>query len=151
MQIDRKILLIFGTLTALGSTPAFGDSLPRLGETTAATADSTRTLTLQEAVEIGYRQSPALEAQRIAREAAVARRKAAWGLRLPQLGVAANYTYLADDIKAFDLNAEKDAALGQIGQLPLPIPIPPQIVQAIQGLDLSLTLQKQQFAVVGAS
>lgn len=151
MQIDRKILLIFGTLTALGSTPVFGDSLPRLGEAAAATADSTRTLTLQEAVEIGYRQSPALEAQRIAREAAVARRKAAWGLRLPQLGVAANYTYLADDIKAFDLNAEKDAALGQIGQLPLPIPIPPQIVQAIQGLDLSLTLQKQQFAVVGAS
>ena len=113
-------------------------------------ADSTRVLTLQEAVELSYRQNPAMEAQRIAREAAIDRRKSAWGLRMPQLGVTAAYTYMSEDIKAFDLNGEKNAALEQIGQLPLPFPIPPEIVQAVKGLDLSLTLQQRQFAVVGA-
>lgn len=148
MQITRKILA-FGTGTVL----MFGAIGPVRAQSLAAAeqTDSTHALTLQEALEIGYRQNPALEAQRIARAAAVDRRKAAWGLRMPQLSVSAAYTYLSEEIKAFDLNAEKDAALQSIGQLPLPFPVPPEIIQAVQGLDLNLTLQKQQFAVVGAT
>ena len=133
----------------LGIALMLGGMAPAAAQT--AEVDSTYVLTLQEAVDMSYRQNPVMEAQRLAREAAVDRRKATWGLRMPQIGVAANYTYLSQDIKAFDLNAEKDAALQQIGQLPLPFPIPSEILQAVQGLDLSLTLQKQQFAVVGAS
>ena len=151
MQINRKIATLglgAGIALSLGGTPPSSaqglSSSPPL-------SDSTRVLTLQEAIELSYRQNPALEAQRIAREASVDRRKSAWGLRMPQLGVSAAYTYMSEDIKAFDLNAEKDAALQYIGQLPLPFPIPPEIIQAAKGLDLSLTLQKQQFAVVGAS
>ncbi len=157
MQLYRELTLLGAGLCALAGGPAAAQTtpLPNLAATAPAAAiDSLvppTALTLQEAVELSYRRSPALEAQRLAREAAVAQRKAAWGMRLPQLGVAASYTYLSKDIKAFDLNAEKEAALEQLGQLPLPFPIPPQIVQAVRGLDLSLTLQKQQFAVVGAS
>lgn len=129
---------------------ALGSSAPADAQVTAL-GDSTRTLTLQEAIDLSYRQNPTLEAQRLAREAAVFRRKSAWGLRMPQLGVTAAYTYLSEDIKAFDLNPEKDAALEYISQLPLPFPLPSEVIQAVKGLDLSLTLQKQQFAVVGAT
>lgn len=151
MQINKKIATLglgVGIALLLGGTPPA--SAQGLSSSPPLT-DSTRVLTLQEAIELSYRQNPALEAQRIAREASVDRRKSAWGLRMPQLGVSAAYTYMSEDIKAFDLNAEKDAALQYIGQLPLPFPIPPEIIQAAKGLDLSLTLQKQQFAVVGAS
>lgn len=135
-----KTILTCGTLACLLAQPAVAQQ-----------PSVKRPLTLQEAVELSYRQNPTLEAQRIAHQAAIDRRKAAWGLRMPQLNVAGNYTYLSEDIKAFDLNGEKNAALEYISQLPLPAPIPPQIIQAVQGLDLSLTLQKQQFAVVGAA
>lgn len=146
MQITRKIITLGAGIVLLGGIhPAGAQSLAP------PTADTIRVLTLQEAIELSYRQNPALEAQRIAREAAVDRRKSAWGLRMPQLGVTAAYTYMSEDIKAFDLNGEKNAALEHIGQLPLPFPIPPEIIQAVKGLDLSLTLQKQQFAVVGAT
>lgn len=147
MQINRKIILLgAGMALTLGGTVSAGAQ-----SLVSPPADSTRILTLQEAVELSYRQNPAMEAQRIAREAAVDRRKSAWGLRMPQLGVTAAYTYMSEDIKAFDLNGEKNAALEQIGQLPLPFPIPPEIIQAVKGLDLSLTLQQRQFAVVGAT
>lgn len=144
MHINRPLLTI---CTAL----ALGSAVPAAAQSLASGEDSTRVLTLQEAIDLSYRQNPAMEAQRLAREAAVFKRKSAWGLRMPQLGVAAAYTYMSEDIKAFDLNSEKDAALQYISQLPLPFPIPPEIIQAVQGLDLSLTLQKQQFAVVGAT
>lgn len=147
MQINRKIAILGAGMALLSgsmnSAGAQGLASP--------SPDSIRFLTLQEAIEMSYRQNPVMEAQRLAREAAVDRRKSAWGLRMPQLGVTAVYTYMSEDIKAFDLNGEKNAALEHLGQLPLPFPIPPEIVQAVKGLDLSLTLQKQQFAVVGAT
>lgn len=147
MQLNRKITALGAGIALMGAgiAPARAQSLAR------PVTDTMLVLTLPEAIELSYRQNPALEAQRIAREASVDRRKAAWGLRMPQLGVTAAYTYLSEDIKAFDLNGEKNAALEYIGQLPLPFPIPPEIIQAVRGLDLSLTLQKQQFAVVGAT
>ena len=148
MQIPRTPLLLTTALMLLSAPcrPAAAQSLAA-----PAADDTSRVLTLQEAIDLSYRQNPVIEAERIAHEAAIDRRKAAWGLRMPQIGVNASYTYMSEDIKAFDLNAEKDAALQQIGQLPLPFPIPSEILQAVQSLDLSLTLQKQQFAVVGAT
>ena len=148
MQIPRTPLLLTTALMLLSAPcrPAAAQSLAA-----PAADDTSLVLTLQEAIDLSYRQNPVIEAERIAHEAAIDRRKAAWGLRMPQIGVNASYTYMSEDIKAFDLNAEKDAALQQIGQLPLPFPIPSEILQAVQSLDLSLTLQKQQFAVVGAT
>ena len=94
MQINRKIILLgAGMALTLGGTVSAGAQ-----SLVSPSADSTRVLTLQEAVELSYRQNPAMEAQRIAREAAVDRRKSAWGLRMPQLGVTAAYTYMSEDI-----------------------------------------------------
>ena len=81
----------------LGIALMLGGMAPAAAQT--AEVDSTYVLTLQEAVDMSYRQNPVMEAQRLAREAAVDRRKATWGLRMPQIGVAANYTYLSQDIK----------------------------------------------------
>ena len=98
MQLYRELTLLGAGLCALAGGPAAAQTtpLPNLAATAPAAAiDSLvppTALTLQEAVELSYRRSPALEAQRLAREAAVAQRKAAWGMRLPQLGVAASYT-----------------------------------------------------------
>lgn len=135
------------TLKTLGATLAAGICFG----STAAQETTQQALTLQEAIELSYRQSPVLEAQRQAQEAAVLNRKSVWGLRMPQLGIGAAYTYMSKDIKAFDLNKEKETALQAIGQMPLPFPIPGEVIQAVQGLDLSLTLQKKQFATVGAT
>lgn len=138
--MKRTLRTTFGALLAIGAGMGY-----------AAAQEPTQAITLQEAVDLSYRQSPVLEAQRQAGEAAVLNRKATWGLRLPQLGVGAAYTYMSKDIKAFDLNGKKEAALQQLGQMPLPFPIPSEVIQAVQGLDLSLTLQKKQFATVGAT
>ncbi len=104
------------TLRTLGATLAAGICFG----TAAAQETTQQALTLQEAIELSYRQSPVLEAQRQAQEAAVLNRKSVWGLRMPQLGIGAAYTYMSKDIKAFDLNKEKEAALQAIGQMPLP-------------------------------
>lgn len=123
------------------------------GPDIAQLADPTtrRALTLDEALETSYSQNPIMQSQRHAVNASVDRRRAAVGLRMPQLGVAASYTYLSDDIKAFDFNAQKNQVLDGLGQLPLPIPIPPKLIEGIRGLDLSMTLQKQQFGLVGGN
>lgn len=147
MPIQQTLIACGILISGLLAQTSTAQELPALTRP----ESSKRTLSLEEAIEMSYRKNPAIEAQRIGHQAAIDRRKAAWGLRMPQIGVVGNYTYMSEDIKAFDLNAQKDAALEYIGQLPLPYPIPPQIIQAVQGLDLSLTLQKQQFAVVGAT
>lgn len=141
------IALLFSALWAGAYPSVSGQSLPSLNPV--AQEATERTLTIQEAIETSYRQNPIIEAQRLAGEAALFEKKSVWGLRLPRVSAAAAYTYMADDIKAFDLNPQKDKALDFIGQLELPYPIPPEVLQSIRGIDLSWTLQKQQFAVVG--
>lgn len=106
-------------------------------------------LSFEQAVILGKMQNPAIEAAKAAHEAATAKRKATYGLHLPRLDVAANYTIMSQDIGHIDLNPAKEQAMGLIGSLGLPIP--PSIVQAINGIDLSYTLQKSQFAMVGAT
>lgn len=106
-------------------------------------------LSFEQALTIGMQQNPAIDAASAAHQAAIARRKAAFGLRLPHLAASANYTIMSKDIGHIDLNPQKDAAMQLIGSLG--IPIPPQIAQAISGIDLSYTLQKRDFAMVGAT
>lgn len=115
------------------------------------TAAARQPITLQEAIELSYRQNPALEAARRASEAATFSKKSAWGLHLPRLGVTGAYTYLDRDIDAFDFNPQKEQLLRYLGENPLPFPLPAETLGTLQGLDLKWTLQEQQFAVVGAA
>lgn len=146
MSRKSEMTRIFGTLLVILITV-----VPAPAQTGQGQADSEVFLTLPDAIELSYRRNPLMEAQRLATEAAGDQKKATWGLRLPHLSASGAYTYMSKDIEVFDLNAEKNAALQKLGQLQLPITIPTEIIQAIQNLDLSLTLQKQQFAVVGVN
>lgn len=138
----RSLLL---TSLLLGSVVCRAQGMASQSDSAAKTAPQI-SLTLDQAIEASYNQNPIIEAQRHALEASIARRKATVGLRMPNLSASAAYTYMSKDIKAFDLNAEKNALVDAAGQLPLPIP--PQLLEGIRGLDMSLTLQKQQFGMV---
>ncbi|MEF9949724.1 MAG: TolC family protein [Mucinivorans sp.] len=104
-------------------------------------------ISLESALETAFMSSPTLRAAAHNQRAALFARRAAWGMHLPQLSASAEYTFMSQDIGHFDLNGAKDQLLGVIGQLP----IPPQIIGALKGIDLSYTLQKRDFAVVGAN
>lgn len=108
-----------------------------------------QSLTFEQALVQCMVSNPSVDAAKAAHAAATAQRKAAFGLRLPNLAASANYTIMSQDIGHFDLNPQKDKALEIIGSLG--IPIPPQIGQAIKAMDLSYTLQRDNFAMVGLS
>lgn len=112
-------------------------------------ASAQRVLTIEDALTMGYQQNPSMEAASAAVDVMRSRSKAAFGYRLPNIGVTASYTLMAKDLGVIDFNDQKDHLLGALGQLGLPIP--PALGQLISGLDLSYTLQKRNFAMVGAN
>lgn len=144
-MIKRRILTIAAVTSILMS---YG----RVSAQVLGVADSTQhpiAITLEDAVRIGSMQNPAIDAALQNEKTMLYRRKAAFGYRLPNLSAAANYTYMSQDIGNIDFNAQKDQLLKLIGGSGLPIP--PFIIQGLSGLDLSYTLQKRQFALVGAT
>ena len=127
-----------------------------------------RPLTLGQALQTGYARNPQLEAASYGHDAAVSLKKAAFGHRLPNLSVAANYTYMSKDIGRFDFNRQKNDILNGINQLGSLIPpeqlaalqqlLGPDVISGFQSMmtglrqtDLSYTLQKRDFATVGAA
>lgn len=110
-----------------------------------------RYLTFEEALQMTYGQNGQLEALRYEREAAVQEKKAATGLRFPQITAAAAYTYMSDDM-AIDLNPLKKEVAGIIQQVPeLGLLLPPQVVGGLIGKNWSMTLQQKDFALAGAT
>lgn len=112
-------------------------------------SEQTQVLTLDDAITMAYMRNPSISAAQSGIEAATHRKKAAWGLGAPKLSVGADYTYMSQDILNIDLNGQKNTFVGFLQQLP--IPLPPAIITGLQGLDLSYTLQKRDFGVVGAT
>ncbi|MEG0162519.1 MAG: TolC family protein [Mucinivorans sp.] len=112
-----------------------------------AAQNQQQSLTLESALDQAIAASPSLRAAHYNTRAAEFSKRAAWGMHLPQLSASASYTYMSQDIGHFDLNGPKNQLVGVLGQLP----IPPQIIGALKGLDLSYTLQKRDFAIVGAN
>lgn len=104
-------------------------------------------LTLEQALDIAMSSNPAIQGAKEAERAAEFKRKATVGLRYPKLGATAAYTVMSQDIGSFDLNGQKDKALQVLGSLGLPIP--PAIIEGLKSIDLSYTLQKSNFAMVG--
>ena len=80
----------------------------------AAQEQTPRVLSLDEALEITLSGSPVIEASRYEEKAAQQERRAAIGLRMPQISVGGAYTYLGKDI-GFDFNDLK----GPVGNLSL--------------------------------
>ena len=118
------------------------------GDTIKTTINST-SVTIEDAVTMAYTNNLSIEAAQYAIKAAEHRKKAAWGLGVPKIGVGAAYTYMSQDIGKIDFNAEKNGLVDFIGTLP--IPIPPAIINSLKSLDLSYTLQERDFAIVEAT
>lgn len=110
---------------------------------------SKKEITLDEAILFAHMNNLSINAAQNQINAAVHRRKAAWGLGAPKLSVGATYTFMAKDVGYFDFNGQKNEFVGILQQLPLPLPEP--IITGLKNLDLSYTLQKRDFGVVDAT
>ena len=121
----------------------------------AAQEQTPRVLSLDEALEITLSGSPVIEASRYEEKAAQQERRAAIGLRMPQISVGGAYTYLGKDI-GFDFNDLK----GPVGNIThdilgsglIPTELIPQIQQLltpVMGADWFLTLQDRSLGFVG--
>lgn len=112
-----------------------------------------QSLTLEEALSVTLTENPAMKAAAYEERAAVQERRAAIGLRMPQINVTGAYTYLGKDI-GFDFNGLKGPVGDAAGKL-MPF-IPDQYKPVLAGLlgdlnstDLFLKLQDRSLGFVG--
>lgn len=112
-----------------------------------------RMLTLDDALMLMFAENPALKAVAHEEHAAMQQRRAAIGLRMPQIGVTGAYSYLSKDL-GFDLN-ELKAPVGDVaGKLVplLPESLQPEISGFVDNLtraDWFLELQNRSVGFVG--
>lgn len=139
--MNRRVLLtaalLLGSAAALHGQPA------------------ERALTLDEAIDRTLTENPALQAADYALRAAAETRRAAVGMRLPQLSLTGAYTRLDKDI-GVDLNRAKDPLSRFAGELVAGGALSPGAVSTLQGLlsplleaDWNLSLQSRSFGFVG--
>ena len=122
----------------------------------ASAQEAGRMLSLDEAVAVTLTENPALKAAAYEERAAQQQRRAAIGLRMPQINVTGAYAYMAKDI-GFDFNEMKGPAKDLAGRiLGSGIITDPAIIQGIQGLlnpmmnaDWFLKVQDRSLGFVG--
>ena len=122
----------------------------------ASAQEAGRMLSLDEAVAVTLTENPALKAAAYEERAAQQQRRAAIGLRMPQINVTGAYAYMAKDI-GFDFNEMKGPAKDLAGKiLGSGIITDPAIIQGIQGLlnpmmnaDWFLKVQDRSLGFVG--
>ena len=115
-----------------------------------------RMLSLDEAISVTLTENPAMKAAAYEERAAQQERRAAIGLRMPQINVTGAYAYMAKDI-GFDFNDMKGPAKDLAGKiLGSGMITDPTIIQGIQGLlnpmmnaDWFLKVQDQSLGFVG--
>lgn len=137
----NKVALVFAAL-------AF--TLP-----SAAQEAGPQTLTLEEALNITMSDNPALKAASYEEKEATQQRRAAVGLRMPQINVSGTYTYLGKDI-GFDLNDLKQPVQDFAGKVlqsglisPDLIPQIQQLMTPLLGANWFLPLQDRSLGFVG--
>ncbi|MEG1622241.1 MAG: TolC family protein [Alistipes sp.] len=119
------------------------------------TAQEKQLLSLDEALSITLTNNPAVAASQYEERAAEQERRAAIGLRMPQINVTGAYSYLGKDI-GVDLNDMKQPAKDFAGNIFQSGLIPGEFLPKIQQLtaplfaaDWTLPLQKRSFGTVG--
>ena len=113
-------------------------------------------ISLDEAIAVTLTENPAMKAAAYEERAAQQERRAAIGLRMPQINVTGAYAYMAKDI-GFDFNDMKGPAKDLAGKiLGSGMITDPTIIQGIQGLlnpmmnaDWFLKVQDQSLGFVG--
>ena len=136
----KKVTLVMLALTAVMHLPA---------------QDQGRTLSLEEALEMTLSDNPAIRAAEFNRRAAQQERRAAIGLRMPQIGITGSYAYLGKDIE-IDLNNMKAPVQNLAGQIlqsgMIPSDYIPSISQMLSGAmaaSWALPLQDRSLGFVG--
>ena len=124
-----------------------------LGLTVVSAAQERQLLTLEEALSITLEHNPSMQAAAHEERAAEQERRAAIGLRMPQINVAGAYAYMGKDI-GFDFNDMKPYAQGVLSQIgsklpPDLLPFIGQLTAPIMGSDWALTLQDRSVGFVG--
>ena len=122
---------------------------------TASAQQAKRTLSLDEAIAVTLTENPAMKAAAYEERAAMQQRRAAIGLRMPQINVTGAYAYLGKDI-GFDFNEMKGPAKEIAGQVLGSGLVPPELIPSIQGLlnplmnaDWFLKVQDRSLGFVG--
>ena len=136
----KKVTLVMLALTAVMQLPA---------------QEQGRTLSLEEALEMTLSDNPAIRAAEVNRRAAQQERRAAIGLRMPQIGITGSYAYLGKDIE-IDLNNMKTPVQNLAGQIlqsgMIPSDYIPSISQMLSGAmaaSWALPLQDRSLGFVG--
>jgi len=136
----KKVTLVMLALTAVMQLPA---------------QEQGRTLSLEEALEMTLSDNPAIRAAEFNRRAAQQERRAAIGLRMPQIGITGSYAYLGKDIE-IDLNNMKAPVQNLAGQIlqsgMIPSDYIPSISQMLSGTmaaSWALPLQDRSLGFVG--
>ena len=136
----KKVTLVMLVLTAVMQLPA---------------QEQGRTLSLEEALEMTLSDNPAIRAAEFNRRAAQQERRAAIGLRMPQIGITGSYAYLGKDIE-IDLNNMKAPVQNLAGQIlqsgMIPSDYIPSISQMLSGAmaaSWALPLQDRSLGFVG--
>ena len=114
-------------------------------------AQQKQTLSFDEALNLTLTNNPSIKASTYEQEAAERERKAAYGLRLPKIGVTGAYAYLSEDIN-IDLNGMKEPVGGLIGGMGGVLP--PAVLQQAQALmkqNWALPLQDRSLGTVGGT
>ena len=125
----------------------------------ASAQEAGRMLSLDEAVAVTLTENPALKAAAYEERAAQQQRRAAIGLRMPQINVTGAYAYMAKDI-GFDFNdlkgPVKEGVAGGLTALVQNGLIPADKIPTLQGLlnpmmdaDWFLKVQDQSLGFVG--
>ncbi len=111
-------------------------------------------LSFDEALSKTMSNNQEIEAIRYEEKAAEQERKAAFGLRLPQIGVTGTYAHLGDDI-GVDVNSLKPTVKGLLeGLAGSGLPLPPDVLQqasTLLGKNWGLTVQDKDLAFVGGN
>ena len=136
----KKVTLVMLALTAVMQLPA---------------QEQGRTLSLEEALEMTLSDNPAIRAAEFNRRAAQQERRAAIGLRMPQIGIPGSYAYLGKDIE-IDLNNMQTPVQNLAGQIlqsgMIPSDYIPSISQMLSGAmaaSWALPLQDRSLGFVG--
>ena len=136
----KEVTLVMLALTAVMQLPA---------------QEQGRTLSLEEALEMTLSDNPAIRAAEFNRRAAQQERRAAIGLRMPQIGITGSYAYLGKDIE-IDLNNMKAPVQNLAGQIlqsgMIPSDYIPSISQMLSGAmaaSWALPLQDRSLGFVG--
>lgn len=114
-----------------------------------------RSLSLEEALEMTLSDNPAIRAAEFNRRAAQQERRAAIGLRMPQIGITGSYAYLGKDIEV-DLNNLKTPVHDLAGQIIQSGLVPSELIPSLSqllggalGANWALPLQDRSLGMIG--